>query len=120
MGQAGVDVLGVAVVQRSAERAVMLGLGRAMGETIAVALVIGSAPQVTANVFSSGDGTTKVVSVKVGGVEQVVVPAGTIAAYRLELTGMQLPLVMHISQQGPRRIVRIAPTGTPLVFELVK
>ena len=29
--------------------AVMLGLGRAMGETIAVALVIGSAPQITAN-----------------------------------------------------------------------
>ena len=34
--------------------AVMLGLGRAMGETIAVALVIGSAPQITANVFASG------------------------------------------------------------------
>jgi zinc protease len=72
------------------------------------------------NVFSSGDGTAKVVSVKVGGVEQVVVPAGTFAAYRLDLTGMQLPLVMHVSQQAPRRIVRIAPTGTPIVFELVK
>jgi phosphate transport system permease protein len=34
--------------------AVMLGLGRAMGETIAVALVIGSAVQVTPNVFASG------------------------------------------------------------------
>lgn len=72
------------------------------------------------NVFSSGDGATKVVSVKVGGVEQVVVPAGTISAYRLELAGMQLPLVIHVSQQKPRRIVRIAPTGAPIVFELVK
>jgi predicted Zn-dependent peptidase len=72
------------------------------------------------NVFSSGDGTTKVVSVKVGDVEQVVVPAGTFPAYRLELAGMQLPLVMHVSQQSPRRIVRIAPTGAPIVFELVK
>ena len=72
------------------------------------------------NVFSSGDGTTKVVSVKVGSIEQVKVPAGTIAAYRLEMEGMQLPLVMHVSQQKPRRIVRIAPTGAPLVFELVK
>jgi phosphate transport system permease protein len=35
--------------------AVMLGLGRAMGETIAVALVIGSSAQVTANLFASGD-----------------------------------------------------------------
>jgi phosphate transport system permease protein len=34
--------------------AVMLGLGRAMGETIAVALVIGSAVQVTPNLFASG------------------------------------------------------------------
>jgi hypothetical protein len=71
------------------------------------------------NVFSSGDGVTRVVSVKVGGVEQVVVPAGTIPAYRLELAGMQLPLVVHVSQQKPRRIVRIAPTGAPIVFELV-
>jgi hypothetical protein len=72
------------------------------------------------NVFSSGEGATKVVSVKVTGVEQVVVPAGTFAAFRLELSGMQLPLVMHVSQQAPRRLLRIAPTGAPIVFELVK
>jgi phosphate transport system permease protein len=35
--------------------AVMLGLGRAMGETIAVALVIGSSPQIVGNLFKSGD-----------------------------------------------------------------
>lgn len=34
--------------------AIMLGLGRAMGETIAVALVIGSAVQVTPNLLASG------------------------------------------------------------------
>ena len=72
------------------------------------------------NVFSSGDGATKVVSVKVGSIEQVVVPAGTVSAFRLELAGMQLPLVVHVSRDKPRRIVRIAPTGAPLVFELVK
>ena len=32
--------------------AVMLGLGRAMGETIAVALVIGAAIQITPNLFA--------------------------------------------------------------------
>jgi zinc protease len=71
-------------------------------------------------VFSSGEGTTKVVSVKVAGTENVVVPAGNFPVYRLELSGMQLPLVMHVTQQAPRRLVRIAPTGMPLVFELVK
>jgi phosphate transport system permease protein len=35
--------------------ATMLGLGRAMGETIAVALVIGSSTQITASLFKSGD-----------------------------------------------------------------
>ncbi len=34
--------------------AVMLGLGRALGETVAVALVIGAAPVVTANLFAPG------------------------------------------------------------------
>jgi zinc protease len=72
------------------------------------------------NVFSSGEGATKVVSVKVAGIENVVVPAGTFPAFRLELSGMQLPIVMHVTQQAPRRVVRVAPTGAPLVFELVK
>ena len=35
--------------------ATMLGLGRALGETILVALVIGGSPQVTANLFKPGD-----------------------------------------------------------------
>jgi phosphate transport system permease protein len=34
--------------------AVLLGLGRAMGETIAVALVIGSSPTITSHLFSTG------------------------------------------------------------------
>ena len=41
--------------------AVMLGLGRAMGETIAVALVIGSSPQVVANLFKAGDAMPSVI-----------------------------------------------------------
>jgi phosphate transport system permease protein len=35
--------------------AIMLGLGRAMGETIAATLVIGSSPQITANLFGAGN-----------------------------------------------------------------
>jgi len=33
----------------------MLGLGRAMGETIAVALVIGASPQIVSNLFAQGE-----------------------------------------------------------------
>ncbi|HEY0398324.1 MAG TPA: phosphate ABC transporter permease subunit PstC [Acidimicrobiia bacterium] len=46
--------------------AVMLGLGRAMGETIAVALVIGSAPAVRAQLFEPGDAMAAVVANQFG------------------------------------------------------
>lgn len=46
--------------------AVMLGLGRAMGETIAVALVIGSSPTITANLLSSGDSLPAVIAFQWG------------------------------------------------------
>jgi len=42
--------------------AVMLGLGRAMGETIAVALVIGSSAKVSANLLGSGDALPSVIA----------------------------------------------------------
>lgn len=46
--------------------AVMLGLGRAMGETIAVALVIGSAPQITSHIFQPGDAMAAVIANQFG------------------------------------------------------
>ncbi len=70
--------------------------------------------------FSSGEGVTKVATIKVTGVENVTVPAGTFSAYRLEISGMQLPVVMHVSTESPRRMLRVAPVGAPLVFQLVK
>jgi len=72
------------------------------------------------NVFSSGEGVTKVATFKVAGVENVTVPAGTFSAYKLEISGMQLPVVMHVSVDSPRRLLRVAPVGAPLVFQLVK
>jgi phosphate transport system permease protein len=46
--------------------AVMLGLGRAMGETIAAALVIGSSPALTANLLSPGDSLPSVIAFQWG------------------------------------------------------
>jgi len=46
--------------------AVMLGLGRAMGETIAAALVIGSAVTITPNLLSPGDSLPAVVAYQWG------------------------------------------------------
>jgi hypothetical protein len=33
---------------------------------------------------------------------------------------MQLPIVMHVSTDSPRRLLRVALVGAPIVFELVK
>jgi phosphate transport system permease protein len=41
--------------------AAMLGLGRAMGETIAIALVIGAAVQVTPNIYASGEAMPSII-----------------------------------------------------------
>ena len=46
--------------------AVMLGLGRAMGETIAVALVIGSSPSIRAHLFEPGDAMAAVIANQFG------------------------------------------------------
>jgi phosphate transport system permease protein len=46
--------------------AVMLGLGRAMGETIAVALVIGSVPKITVALFHPGDAMAAVIANQFG------------------------------------------------------
>jgi len=46
--------------------AVMLGLGRAMGETIAVALVIGSSAQITFDLFAPGDAMAAVIANQFG------------------------------------------------------
>ena len=39
----------------------MLGLGRAMGETIAIALVIGANPQIVGNLFATGEAMPSVI-----------------------------------------------------------
>jgi hypothetical protein len=87
---------------------------------IVPALPLAEGKSFSLNVFSSGEGVTKVATIKVAGVENVTVPAGTFSAYRLEISGMQLPVVMHVSTETPRRLLRVAPVGAPLVFQLVK
>ena len=65
MGATRWEMLRVAVFPRVRSGLIgasMLGLGRAMGETIAVALVIGSSHQVTTHVFFPGDSMAAVIA----------------------------------------------------------
>lgn len=78
--------------------AVMLGLGRAMGETIAVALVIGSSPQITTELFRSGDAMAAVIANQFG-------ESGGIHRAALIGLGVVLFLLTILVNVGARRLV---------------
>jgi phosphate transport system permease protein len=64
--------------------AALVGLGRAMGETIAVALVVGNVPQVTAHLFYGGDTIPSVIANQFG--------EATVGEFRAALIGLGLIL----------------------------
>jgi phosphate transport system permease protein len=74
--------------------AVMLGLGRAMGETIAVALVIGSSPTITANLFSPGDSLPSVIAFQWGEATSDIKRSALIA---MGLTLFVLTIVVNLA-----------------------
>ena len=80
--------------------AVMLGLGRAMGETIAVALTIGAATQITPNLFTSGNTLASVIALNFG---DPGVPPGRSA---LIACGVLLFALTVLINYGARVVVR--------------
>jgi phosphate transport system permease protein len=74
--------------------AIMLGLGRAMGETIAVALVIGSSASITANLFSPGDSLPSVIAFQWGEATTDIKRSALIA---MGLTLFVLTIIVNLS-----------------------
>jgi zinc protease len=71
-------------------------------------------------VFTPSEVVTKVLTFKVGQPEAVVVPAGTFQAYRVEVTGSKVPLVLYVTTDSPHRVVKQEWVGQPVVIELIK
>ena len=82
--------------------AIMLGLGRAMGETIAVALTIGAAIQISPNLFAGGHALPAVIALNWG---DPGVPPGRSA---LVACGVILFVITIIVNYGARIVVRRA------------
>ena len=80
--------------------AVMLGLGRAMGETIAIALVIGASPQIVANLFAQGEAMPSVIA------RNLNESSGTFQAALIGL-GVTLFFLTIIVNMGARRLVTV-------------
>ena len=77
--------------------ATLLGLGRAMGETIAVALVMGSSPTVTSHLFTPGYAMPGVIANQFG--------EATVGVFRAALIGMgvllfALTIIVNLSARG--------------------
>ena len=84
--------------------AVMLGLGRAMGETIAVSLVIGGATRLTPNVFAGGNALPAVI------VQNFGESTGTFTA---ALIGLRRRAVRDDGRRQPGRAAGRAPRRDP-------
>jgi phosphate transport system permease protein len=76
--------------------AVMLGLGRAMGETIAVALVIGGSKQITANILGPGDSLPAVIANEWGEADDI----HKSALIGLAVTLFALTLIINLIANG--------------------
>jgi len=71
-------------------------------------------------VFSSGDGQSRVLAVKVGAADTLTVPAGKFTAFHVDISGGQAPVVFFVTTAAPRRIVRIDVVGQPVSLLLAK
>jgi hypothetical protein len=84
------------------------------------ALALEPGKTLTVSVFSGGRGVSEALSLKVGTPESVTVPAGTFEVFKVDVSGGPAPVSMWVTTAAPRRIVKIAPGGPPIVIELVK
>jgi phosphate transport system permease protein len=87
--------------------AVMLGLGRAMGETIAAALVIGSSARLTLHLFSSGDAMAAVIANQFG-------ESGGLHRSALLAMGVVLFAMTIVVNMVARAIAGKAPSVAPV------
>jgi hypothetical protein len=71
-------------------------------------------------VFSVGDRSVRTLDVRVAGVDTVRVPAGTYRAFKVTVSGGEIPLLFYVSESVPRRVLKVEIVGTPVVFALVR
>lgn len=73
----------------------------------------------TLNAFDASKGTIRQVKLKVAGVEDITVPAGTFSAFRIDGDTGGQSFVFYVSRDTPRQLVKVELVGQPLGFELV-
>ncbi len=74
----------------------------------------------TISAFGGSTGTVRQLTMTVAATETITVPAGTFPAYRVELTGGEQAITLWVSTAQPHRTIKMAFTGAPVEFVLVK
>lgn len=87
-------------------------------QPLVAALPLSEGANFSLQVFEPAEKRTRTLSVKVAGVTDLTVPAGSFSAYKVEVSGTPQPFVFYVSRETPRRLVKIEIVGQPLTFEL--
>ena len=74
----------------------------------------------TVPVFQSGKGALTPITLTVSGEETADVPAGKIAVWKVNLTGLDAPVTFWVEKAAPNRLVKIGIVGAPIEIRLVK
>jgi zinc protease len=82
------------------------------------AMPLAEGASLTINAFTPVEGTVKPITVRVGSAEEVTVPAGTFSAYKVDVTGGEQPLVVYVTTDTPRKVVKMELAAQPVAFEL--
>lgn len=90
-----------------------------MTHLVTMALPLAEGASFTINSFESSQASVRTTTIKVAGVEDVTVPAGTFSAYRLNVTSGAQALTYYVTKASPRRVVKIALAAQPIEFVLV-
>ena len=114
------------VMDRTGPRDITVDTALAAGvvDDNAIAAVIVSLPLAaggrwTLPVFSGGKNAVLDITATVSGEENITVPAGTFASWKVEVTGGQVPVTMYVAKENPV-IVKLELQGIPLAFELTE
>ena len=82
------------------------------------ALPLGTEAAYAFPVFSLADQSVRTLQVQVAGADSLRVPAGAFRAFKVTVSGGDVPFVFYVSEAVPRRILKVEIVGTPVTFEL--
>jgi hypothetical protein len=89
-------------------------------EILLPALPLADGASFTVYAFDASEGAVQTTTVKVVGVQDVTVPAGTFSVFKIEIQTGDAGLVAYVSRDVPRKTIKVEIVGQPIAFELVK